>query len=95
MDPRREEAQARARVCAMPVMIEAGWAQGMGYSNTYVGGYAEPDASCRAVLLEVPMDCRPSMPGCPSAGRRCTCVEKGALGREAPLVVGWRPVGLR
>ena len=29
------------RVCAMPVMLEPDGPKGMGYSNTYVGGYAE------------------------------------------------------
>ena len=43
-----------ARVCAMPLMIEADGPKGMGYSNTYVGGYAEQMLLAAPLMLEVP-----------------------------------------
>ena len=84
------------RVCAMPVMLEADGPKGMGYSNTYVGGYAEQMLLAAPLLLEVPN-------GLPTEHAALTeplavgvhAVEKGALkGDEAPLVVGCGPVGL-
>ena len=85
-----------ARVCAMPMMIEADGPKGMGYSNNYVGGYAERMLLSAPMLLEVPN-------GLPTEHAALTdpravgvhAVEKAALtGAEAPLVVGCGPVGL-
>jgi threonine dehydrogenase-like Zn-dependent dehydrogenase len=84
------------RVCAMPVMLEADGPKGMGYSNKYVGGYAEQMLLAAPMLLEVPN-------GLPTEHAALTeplavgvhAVEKAALkGDEAPLVVGCGPVGL-
>jgi threonine dehydrogenase-like Zn-dependent dehydrogenase len=84
------------RVCAMPVMLEADGPKGMGYSNSYVGGYAEQMLLAAPLLLEVPN-------GLATEHAALTeplavgvhAVEKGALkGDEAPLVVGCGPVGL-
>ena len=84
------------RVCAMPVMLEADGPKGMGYSNTYVGGYAEQMLLAAPLLLEVPN-------GLPTEHAALTeplavgvhAVEKALLsGDEAPLVVGCGPVGL-
>ena len=84
------------RVCAMPVMLEADGPKGMGYSNAYVGGYAEQMLLSAPMLLEVPN-------GLPTEHAALTeplavgvhAVEKGALkGDEAPLVIGCGPVGL-
>jgi threonine dehydrogenase-like Zn-dependent dehydrogenase len=84
------------RVCAMPVMLEAEGPKGMGYSNTYVGGYAEQMLLAAPLMLEVPN-------GLPTEHAALTeplavgvhAVEKGMLkGDEAPLVVGCGPVGL-
>jgi len=84
------------RVCAMPVMIEADGPKGMGYSNSYVGGYAEQMLLSAPLMLEVPN-------GLPTEHAALTeplavgvhAVEKGLLkGDEAPLVVGCGPVGL-
>ena len=50
-----------ARVCSMPLMMEADGPKGMGYSNTYVGGYAERMVLSAPLMLEVPA-CRPSTP---------------------------------
>jgi len=84
------------RVCAMPLMIEADGPKGMGYSNTYVGGYAEQMLLSAPLMLEVPN-------GLSTEHAALTeplavgvhAVEKGALaGDEAPLVVGCGPVGL-
>jgi 2-desacetyl-2-hydroxyethyl bacteriochlorophyllide A dehydrogenase len=85
-----------SRVCAMPLMIEADGPKGMGYSNIYVGGYAEQMLLSAPLMLEVPN-------GLPTEHAALTeplavgvhAVEKGALtGDEAPLVVGCGPVGL-
>ncbi len=84
------------RVCAMPMMLEADGPKGMGYSNNYVGGYAERMLLSVPMLLEVPN-------GLPTEHAALTeplavgvhAVEKAALtGAEAPLVVGCGPVGL-
>jgi threonine dehydrogenase-like Zn-dependent dehydrogenase len=84
------------RVCAMPVMLEADGPKGMGYSNIYVGGYAEQMLLSAPMVLEVPN-------GLPTEHAALTeplavgvhAVEKGMLkGDEAPLVVGCGPVGL-
>jgi threonine dehydrogenase-like Zn-dependent dehydrogenase len=84
------------RVCAMPVMLEADGPKGMGYSNNYVGGYAEQMLLAAPLLLEVPN-------GLPTEHAALTeplavgvhAVEKAMLkGDEAPLVVGCGPVGL-
>ena len=84
------------RVCAMPLMMEADGPKGMGYSNTYVGGYAEQMLLSAPLLLEVPN-------GLSTEHAALTeplavgvhAVEKGALkGDEAPLVIGCGPVGL-
>jgi len=80
----------------MPVMLEADGPKGMGYSNTYVGGYAEQMLLAAPLMLEVPN-------GLPTEHAALTeplavgvhAVEKGMLkGDEAPLVVGCGPVGL-
>ncbi len=85
-----------ARVCSMPLMTEADGPKGMGYSNTYVGGYAERMVLSAPLMLEVPN-------GLPTEHAALTeplavgvhAVEKGNLtGDEAPLVVGCGPVGL-
>jgi threonine dehydrogenase-like Zn-dependent dehydrogenase len=84
------------RVCAMPVMLEADGPKGMGYSNKYVGGYAEQMLLSAPMLLEVPN-------GLPTEHAALTeplavgvhAVEKAFLkGDEQPLVVGCGPVGL-
>lgn len=88
--------QPGTRVCAMPMMIEPDGPKGMGYSNNYVGGYAERMLLSAPMLLEVPN-------GLPTEHAALTeplavgvhAVEKAALtGAEAPLVVGCGPVGL-
>ncbi len=88
--------KAGTRVCSMPLMMEADGPKGMGYSNSYVGGYAEQMLLAAPLMLEVPN-------GLPTDHAALTeplavgvhAVEKGALkGDEAPLVVGCGPVGL-
>lgn len=84
------------RVCAMPVMLEADGPKGMGYSNSYVGGYAEQMLLSAPLMLEVPN-------GLATEHAALTeplavgvhAVEKAQLkGDESPLVVGCGPVGL-
>jgi 2-desacetyl-2-hydroxyethyl bacteriochlorophyllide A dehydrogenase len=88
--------KAGTRVCSMPLMMEADGPKGMGYSNTYVGGYAEQMVLSAPLMLEVPN-------GLPTEHAALTeplavgvhAVEKAALnGDEAPLVIGCGPVGL-
>jgi threonine dehydrogenase-like Zn-dependent dehydrogenase len=88
--------KAGTRVCSMPLMMEADGPKGMGYSNTYVGGYAEQMLLAAPLMLEVPN-------GLPTDHAALTeplavgvhAVEKAALnGDEAPLVIGCGPVGL-
>ncbi len=84
------------RVCSMPVMMEADGLKGMGYSNNYVGGYAEQMLLAAPLMLEVPN-------GLPTEHAALTeplavgvhAVEKGLLkGDDAALVIGCGPVGL-
>ena len=88
--------KAGTRVCSMPLMMGPDGPRGMGYSNTYVGGYAEHMLLSAPLMLEVPN-------GLPTEHAALTeplavgvhAVEKAALrGDEAPLVVGCGPVGL-
>jgi 2-desacetyl-2-hydroxyethyl bacteriochlorophyllide A dehydrogenase len=85
-----------ARVCAMPLMMEADGPKGMGYSNTYVGGYAEQMLLAAPLLLEVPNGLSTDHAALTEPlAVGVHAVEKGALkGDEAPLVVGCGPVGL-
>jgi 2-desacetyl-2-hydroxyethyl bacteriochlorophyllide A dehydrogenase len=85
-----------ARVCAMPALLFPDGNKGIGYSNDFVGGYAERMVLAAPLLLEVPN-------GLPTEHAALTeplavgihAVEKAALsGEEAPLVVGCGPVGL-
>ena len=95
--PRTEKKlKAGTRVCSMPLMMEADGPKGMGYSNSYVGGYAEQMLLSAPLMLEVPN-------GLPTEHAALTeplavgvhAVEKGLLrGDEAPLVIGCGPVGL-
>ena len=95
--PRTEKKiRSGTRVCSMPLMMEADGPKGMGYSNTYVGGYAEQMLLSAPLMLEVPN-------GLPTEHAALTeplavgvhAVEKGLLrGDEAPLVIGCGPVGL-
>jgi len=84
------------RVCAMPVMLEADGPKGMGYSNSYVGGYAEQMLLAAPLLLEVPNGLSTDHAALTEPlAVGVHAVEKGALtGDEAPLVIGCGPVGL-
>jgi 2-desacetyl-2-hydroxyethyl bacteriochlorophyllide A dehydrogenase len=84
------------RVCAMPALLFPEGPKGIGYSNDFVGGYAERMVLAAPLLLEVPN-------GLPTEHAALTeplavgihAVEKAALaGDEAPLVIGCGPVGL-
>jgi 2-desacetyl-2-hydroxyethyl bacteriochlorophyllide A dehydrogenase len=84
------------RVCAMPVMLGADGPKGMGYSNSYVGGYAEQMLLAAPLLLEVPNGLSTDHAALTEPlAVGVHAVEKGALtGDEAPLVIGCGPVGL-
>jgi threonine dehydrogenase-like Zn-dependent dehydrogenase len=84
------------RVCSLPAVLTAQGPKGIGYSNDYVGGYAERMLLSEALLLEVPNGL--------SAGHAALteplavgvhAVEKAKVrGDEVPLVIGCGPVGL-
>jgi threonine dehydrogenase-like Zn-dependent dehydrogenase len=84
------------RVCAMPVMLEADGPKGMGYSNKYIGGYAEQMLLSAPMLLEVPNGLSTDHAALTEPlAVGVHAVEKADLkGEEAPLVVGCGPVGL-
>src|SRR5262249_46144270 len=88
--------KAGTRVCSMPVMMEPDGPKGMGYSNTYVGGYAEQMLLSAPLMLEVPnglLTAHAALTEPLAVGVHA--VEKAKLGGdEAPLVVGCGPVGL-
>jgi len=88
--------KAGTRVCAMPVMLETDGPKGMGYSNDYVGGYAEQMLLSAPMLLEVPNGLSTDHAALTEPlAVGVHAVEKGALtGDEAPLVIGCGPVGL-
>lgn len=92
----RKKLKPGTRVCSMPVMLEADGPKGMGYSNTYVGGYAERMLLSAPMLLEVPNGLSTDHAALTEPlAVGVHAVEKGALtGDEAPLVVGCGPVGL-
>jgi threonine dehydrogenase-like Zn-dependent dehydrogenase len=85
-----------ARVCSLPAVLTAQGPKGIGYSNDYVGGYAERMVLSEALLLEVPN-------GLSAEHAALTeplavgvhAVEKAHVrGDEVPLVIGCGPVGL-
>ena len=84
------------RVCSMPLMMEADGPKGMGYSNTYVGGYAEQMLLAAPLMLEVPNGLATDHAALTEPlAVGVHAVEKAALaGDEAPLVIGCGPVGL-
>ena len=84
------------RVCSMPLMVEADGPKGMGYSNTYVGGYAEQMLLAAPLMLEVPNGLATDHAALTEPlAVGVHAVEKAALaGDEAPLVIGCGPVGL-
>jgi 2-desacetyl-2-hydroxyethyl bacteriochlorophyllide A dehydrogenase len=85
-----------ARVCSMPLMMEADGPKGMGYSNTYVGGYAERMLLSAPLMLEVSNGLSTDYAALTEPlAVGVHAVEKAMLtGDETPLVVGCGPVGL-
>jgi len=84
------------RVCSMPIAISESGVQGVGYSNTYPGGFAEQMVLNEAMLLEVPN-------GLPTDQAAMTepmavgwhAVQKARLtDDDVALVIGCGPVGL-
>jgi threonine dehydrogenase-like Zn-dependent dehydrogenase len=88
--------KAGTRVCAMPVMLEADGPKGMGYSNTYIGGYAEQMLLAVPLMLEVPNGLATEHAALtePLAVGVHAVAKAMLKGDEAPLVVGCGPVGL-
>jgi threonine dehydrogenase-like Zn-dependent dehydrogenase len=84
------------RVCSMPLMMEPDGPKGMGYSNTYVGGYAEQMVLSAPLLLEVPNGLATEHAALtePLAVGVHAVEKAGLTGDVAPLVIGCGPVGL-
>lgn len=84
------------RVCSMPIILTAEGGAGIGYSNTFPGGYGEMMTLSEGMLLEVPN-------GLSSDAAAMTepmavgahAVEQAEMGKDdIALVVGCGPVGL-
>lgn len=84
------------RVISVPRLIVNGQVEGIGYSNTNIGAYAERFLLSEELILEVPAHVaneQASLTEPLSIGIHA--VEKAALnGDEVPLVIGCGPIGL-
>lgn len=95
--PRTERRfKSGTRVCSMPLMMEADGPRGIGYSNAYVGGYAEQMLLAGPLILPVPNGLSTEHAALtePLAVGVHAVEKAGLRGDEAPLVVGCGPVGL-
>ncbi|MBR0774907.1 zinc-binding dehydrogenase [Bradyrhizobium diazoefficiens] len=85
-----------AHVCSMPALLTAEGIKGIGYSNDFVGGYAEQMLLSEPLLLEVPNGLAPEHAALtePLAVGVHAVAKAGITGKEVPLVIGCGPVGL-
>src|SRR6185312_4575182 len=85
-----------ARVCSLPAVLTPEGPQGIGYSNDYVGGYAERMLLSEPLLLEVPNGLPPEHAALtePLAVGVHAVAKANISGGEVPLVIGCGPVGL-
>lgn len=83
-------------VCSMPVLLSAGGAAGLGYSNQVPGGYGEMMLLNEAMLLEVPNGLSADHAALtePMAVGAHAVVEADMTKDDVALVVGCGPVGL-
>jgi threonine dehydrogenase-like Zn-dependent dehydrogenase len=88
--------KAGTRVCSLPALLTAEGPKGIGYSNDYVGGYAEQMVLSEALLLEVPNGLAPEHAALtePLAVGVHAVEKANVRGDEVPLVIGCGPVGL-
>ncbi|HEY3795510.1 MAG TPA: zinc-binding dehydrogenase [Bradyrhizobium sp.] len=85
-----------ARVCSLPAVLTEQGPRGIGYSNDYVGGYAERMLLSEALLLEVPngLSAEHAALTEPLAVGVHAVEKANVRGDEVPLVIGCGPVGL-
>ena len=84
------------RVCSMPALLTPEGIKGIGYSNDFVGGYAEQMLLSEALLLEVLNGLAPEHAALtePLAVGVHAVAKANIRGGEVPLVIGCGPVGL-
>jgi threonine dehydrogenase-like Zn-dependent dehydrogenase len=85
-----------SRVCSLPAVLTPQGPKGIGYSNDYVGGYAEQMLLSEALLLEVPngLSAEHAALTEPLAVGVHAVEKANVRGDEVPLVIGCGPVGL-
>jgi threonine dehydrogenase-like Zn-dependent dehydrogenase len=90
------ELRPGARVCSMPIMVHAGGASSVGYSNDFPGGYGERMLLAEPLLLPVPNGLSTEAAALtePMAVGEHAVVKAKLEKGDAPLVVGCGPVGL-
>ena len=83
-------------VCSLPALLTPEGIKGIGYSNEFVGGYAEQMLLSEPLLLEVPNGLAPEHAALTEPlAVGVHAVEKANIrGGEVPLVIGCGPVGL-
>jgi threonine dehydrogenase-like Zn-dependent dehydrogenase len=83
-------------VCSLPALLTAEGIKGIGYSNDFVGGYAEQMILSEPLLLEVPNGLAPEHAALtePLAVGVHAVAKANIGGGEVPLVIGCGPVGL-
>jgi threonine dehydrogenase-like Zn-dependent dehydrogenase len=84
------------KVCSLPALVTPQGPKGIGYSNDYVGGYAEQMLLSEPLLLEVPNGLAAEHAALtePLAVGVHAVAKAGIRGGEVPLVIGCGPVGL-
>ncbi|WP_426424476.1 zinc-binding dehydrogenase [Bradyrhizobium genosp. A] len=83
-------------VCSLPALLTPEGIKGIGYSNDFVGGYAEQMLLSEPLLLEVPNGLAPEHAALtePLAVGVHAVAKANISGGEVPLVIGCGPVGL-
>lgn len=83
-------------VCSLPALLTPEGIKGIGYSNEFVGGYAEQMLLSEPLLLEVPNGLAPEHAALtePLAVGVHAVAKANISGGEVPLVIGCGPVGL-
>jgi threonine dehydrogenase-like Zn-dependent dehydrogenase len=83
-------------VCSLPALLTPEGIKGIGYSNDFVGGYAEQMLLSEPLLLEVPNGLAPEHAALtePLAVGVHAVAKANIRGGEVPLVIGCGPVGL-
>ena len=88
--------KAGTRVCSLPALLTPEGPKSIGYSNDYIGGYAERMLLSEPLLLEVPNGLAAEHAALtePLAVGVHAVAKANISGDEVPLVIGCGPVGL-